>query len=56
MCETLASDDQVIVEVQPGLATTSGIEVPVGQRTLALNKVRPSAEIASACSSFKFDP
>jgi hypothetical protein len=56
MCEPLAADDQVIVDARPGLATSSGVELPEGQRTLALDKVRPRAEIASACSSFKLDP
>lgn len=56
LCGPLASTDQIVVDVHPGLLTASGLEVPAGQSTLPLNQVKPSSAVAGGCSSFKFDP
>ncbi len=57
ICGHLGPKDQVILEGQSGLASPDGIEVSPTERTLALDRLVPSAVIASGgCTSLKLDP
>jgi hypothetical protein len=57
ICGELGPKDQVILEVQSGLVSPDGIEVPPAERTLALDHLVPSTGIGSGgCSSLKVDP